>query len=131
MGKRLAHSNLHFSQSKLNMLRREVVKKGWFLLLDFSDLKTSKWEMRRKNTCGWYLSWVWCGPHQATPLQGRKNPICGSRMRSTKQGKMIVEISSFQKYIFHMILRTSKFMHRFRGEKFVLSFSLKNAISEF
>ena len=67
----------------------------------------------------------------APKVQMVRNIICGSRMRSTKKRKLIVEKSSFPKVYFSHDPKILKIAHRFRCEKPVLSFLPKNEISKF
>ena len=76
--------------------RERVVGRRGRAEKSFSWVQTN--EEEDGNSCGFSFEWdkVIVGPTDLK-LQGLKTPSCGSRMRSTKERKTIVEMSSFQK----------------------------------
>ena len=95
VGKGFMHSKLHLGQGKSNMQEErewlEEKRKNWFSqgLRRLNEMK----EKKNTHTHTWGLvlvKWV-------VILWEPKTPPCGSRMRLTKERKMIIEISSFQK----------------------------------
>ena len=78
------------------MQEGKVVKKAGFPLKSSAGMKRMK-KKKRNNTreFGFKLGGLWAPLGHV--VQGFKTPSCGSRMRSTKERKMIIEISSFQK----------------------------------
>ena len=111
LGKRMVKFVFQFGLDLMGMHRREGEKKGE-ASFGFRCSKT-KWRRRRSMDDGFMnngLSELWAP--MAPKLQGQ-TIICGSRMRSTKERKMIMEKSSFQKVYFPHGFQISKIMHKF------------------
>ena len=87
------------STKKERHARRERVagreeRKSWFFL-SFSWFERLRKEGNNTRELLLELGEVWAPSSHV--VQGFKTPSCGSRMRSTKEGKMLVKMSSLQK----------------------------------